>query len=261
MRDPAVAADSVGDPAWPQPRIDGTDAASAFRVPFSIGVGLSLVVWTFVAQLITVMVFTAVGVDLAGNVLAGRVAVLAAQVLALAVLLLALRATGRLTWRLLGPTRTRWRHVGVGLGVGLGGYVLVVAWAVLWTAVVGEPAPTEQMLLDDLGTSRAVVVATYLAVVVLAPLVEEVVFRGVLFQAARRRLGLAGGVLLSAGVFTLVHVELLQPLQAASLGALFLLGAWLAVMFHRTGTLLVPVLGHAVFNAINLTLAVFVRQN
>ncbi|MFN3805145.1 MAG: lysostaphin resistance A-like protein [Pyrobaculum sp.] len=39
----------------------------------------------------------------------------------------------------------------------------------------------------------------------LAPLVEEVVFRGLLFEEIRRRAGVAAGYILSSGVFALLH--------------------------------------------------------
>lgn len=252
--------DPQHDPAWPTPRTDGVTADAAFRVPFSIGIGLSLVIWTVVAQLLAASVFASFGVNLVDDVATGRVYVVVAQLLTFLGAWIALRGTGRWSWRVWGPTRPRALDVVVGVGVGVGGYLLVIGWVIIWTLFFGEPEPVEQMLLDDLGSSAFVVVLTYVAVVLMAPVVEELIYRGVLFQAARRRLGLFGGVALSALVFTVVHVELFQPFQPVGLGGLLLLGAWLALMFHRSGSLTVPIVGHAVFNAINLSLAVFVQQ-
>lgn len=250
--------DPVDDRPWPEPRTDGTTPETALRVPFSIGIGLSLVIWSVVAQLVAAIFFAAAGTDLDSPV-SLRMVVVASQGLTLAGALLAMRASGRLSWRLWGPTRPQVRDLAMGLGVGLAGYAIVITWAVLYTVAFGEPAPTDQALLEDLSVSTTVLVLSFVAAAVLAPVVEEVIFRGVLFQAARRQLGLWPGVALSTFVFTVVHVELYPPLglfQPVGLGGLVLLGAWLAWMFHRTGSLAVPIIGHAVFNAINLTIAV-----
>ncbi|MFT5222824.1 MAG: membrane protease YdiL (CAAX protease family), partial [Glaciecola sp.] len=235
------------DVAWPTPRTDGITAEAAFRVPFSIGIGIGLVAWTFVAQLLVGIVAVALGIDLDdGGAL--RVIVVIAQIVTVAGTIFILRQSGRLSWRLWGPTRPSLRDLGVGLGAGLAGYAIVLAWIFLFTSIFGQPDPVEQALLRDVGTSVTVIVTSFLAAVLMAPIVEEIVFRGVLFQALRRRLGLIGAMAVSAGIFTGVHVELYPPggaFQPVAVVALFLLGAWLAYSFHRSGSLTVPILAHA----------------
>ena len=51
---------------------------------------------------------------------------------------------------------------------------------------------------------------------------------------------------MSSLVFGFVHLELIPT--PASLAALVIVGAWLAGAFHRSGSLLVAVVGHATFN-------------
>lgn len=259
MTSPTSEIDPANDPAWPGPRTDGASPQNAFRVPFSIGTGLALTLWTFFAQVLVGVVFQAAGADLDDEVVF-RVLVVASQVTTFVGVLLGLRSTGRLSWRLLGPVRPQGRDVGVGLAAGLAGYAIVIAWALAWATVFGEPEPIEQSLLEGVDASTAVIALSFVIAVLLAPVVEETVYRGVLFQASRRHLGLVPGLLLSAAVFTAVHVELYPPigsLQPVGLGGLFLLAVWLAAVHHRTGSLLVPVVAHGVFNALNLSLAVW----
>ncbi len=82
--------------------------------------------------------------------------------------------------------------------------------------------------------------------VIFAPVVEEVVFRGVLFPAMAKRNGIAASMVLTSMLFALIHGHLPALLPLFTVG-LFLSGAYL-----YTGSLLVPVLMHSIFNAVNI---------
>ena len=82
----------------------------------------------------------------------------------------------------------------------------------------------------------------------LAPLGEEALFRGLLLPALTRRVGLIGGVAISAALFALLHFNAFAFLP------LFAFGLALGAAYWMTGSLLVPILMHAVFNAVNSTL-------
>lgn len=77
--------------------------------------------------------------------------------------------------------------------------------------------------------------------VVAAPLAEEFIFRGLLFAGLRVVLPLPWAIALSAAMFALIH-------PAASILPVFGLGCIAALVYHRTGWLLAPVLTHAVYN-------------
>jgi uncharacterized protein len=102
------------------------------------------------------------------------------------------------------------------------------------------------------------VLAGIIAVVV-APIVEEVVFRGILFRALADRIGLWIGAIVSSAIFALIHIEVVLS-QPVALGGLFMVGLLLALAYHWTGNLLVPILGHAVFNAASLGLALALER-
>ncbi len=243
---------SDDDTPWPTPRTDGATPETAFRVPFSIGLGLALVAWSVFSQVFVGAAAVALGLDV-DDPAALRIVIVGSQLTTLLGALWILHVTGRLSWRLAGPVAPSSVDVPAGIWRGLAGYGMVVLWITAYAAVFGEPEAVEQSLLQDAGSSTAVVVTSVLAAVLLAPLVEEVVFRGVLFQAARRRLGVAAGAVLSSAVWTAVHVELYA--RPVALGAIFLLGLWFGWVFHRSGRLMVAVLAHATFNAINLGFA------
>jgi CAAX protease family protein len=87
-----------------------------------------------------------------------------------------------------------------------------------------------------------------LAVVVIvgAPVVEELFFRGLVLRSLQRRFGEGWAVAGSAVAFGLAHFE---PLQ---LPALVALGVVLAVLALRTGRLGPGMFAHAAFNAVTI---------
>jgi uncharacterized protein len=250
---PGPLGPTPGDPPWPTDVQDGASAAAAFRVPFSAAEGFLLVLWSLLAQFVVILPAMLLGIvdpsDAGGPTL--LLLVIAAQTLGLAGALAYLAARRRLSWRLLGPRRPAWRHVAIGLGFGVGGFVAVNLLIAGLLQVFGPVDPPEQQLLSDVTAGGLTTVFAVIAAVVMAPLVEEVVFRGVLFQGLKRRIGLWPGALVSGLLFAVVHVEVQQPLYSSAFVLLGLLFAW---TMHRFGSLLVPIVAHAAFNAVSVGL-------
>jgi membrane protease YdiL (CAAX protease family) len=91
------------------------------------------------------------------------------------------------------------------------------------------------------------------AVVILAPIAEEVFFRGVVFNAWLREGGRRWAYIGSAALFAVIHLSLVSLLP------IFLLGLALAWVYERTGNLLAPIAMHATVNGISVALALLVR--
>jgi membrane protease YdiL (CAAX protease family) len=85
-------------------------------------------------------------------------------------------------------------------------------------------------------------------VVVVAPIMEEVIYRGVIYRAFRDRTGVEVGVLSSGLLFSLSHY---QPDYVLPL---WLFGGALAWLYERSGSLGPPILAHAVYNSVALYL-------
>lgn len=168
--------------------------------------------------------------------------------------LLPVLAAGRPFRRILGPSRPGLLVLAIGLGVGVAAAITAYTVNAVLIGLFGSAEPVEQQLLQD---SLAGGLSTFLVVIIAvvgAPITEEVVFRGVLFRSFAGRTGLHVAAVLSAAVFAVIHFEVLfsQPL---ALGGLFVIGLALAYAFHYTGSLVVPIVGHAVFNGISVSLA------
>jgi membrane protease YdiL (CAAX protease family)/uncharacterized RDD family membrane protein YckC len=92
-----------------------------------------------------------------------------------------------------------------------------------------------------------------IGVAVVAPLVEEIVFRGMVFGWLRGRTPIAWAVVISAALFSLEHIGFLQltlflPIFAA--------GLVLATLYHHAGSLWPSMLVHGTFNLV-ATLVLF----
>jgi len=94
------------------------------------------------------------------------------------------------------------------------------------------------------GSAGAIGLTAAFAIVVaiVVAIVEEILFRGLLFEGVRRRLGLRAAVLGSALVFGLAHLDLHQGVAAAVLGVQ--LGALRAILGLPTA-----IFAHALNNA------------
>lgn len=100
------------------------------------------------------------------------------------------------------------------------------------------------------GAGRAVMA---LALVVGAPLVEELLFRGLFQRALVRRLGPSAGIVITAAVFAAVHGSV------AALPGLFLFGVVLGVLAHRAARLGPGIVAHVAFNAATVTVFLLTR--
>jgi len=87
------------------------------------------------------------------------------------------------------------------------------------------------------------------AAVILAPLLEEILFRGLLQSMLRRFVTPKYTVLLSAALFAMVHFAA----EPQAVPALFVLGLALGYSYERSGRLWRPILLHALFNAVMIT--------
>jgi membrane protease YdiL (CAAX protease family) len=119
----------------------------------------------------------------------------------------------------------------------------VFAVVILATEVIGRwlglPAPSRWELPLAIALLRA------FGIVVLAPLGEELIFRGALFSVLKKtRLGAAGAILIPAVFFAAIHTQY----GLSEVALIFLDGALFGLARYHSGSVLVPVLMHAMGN-------------
>lgn len=106
-----------------------------------------------------------------------------------------------------------------------------------------------EALLESL-PSGLMAVGFLLVVAVAAPVGEELFFRGFVFNALRHRVRLRHAVWVSAVLFALMHVSL------RSFVPILVIGAALAWLYTRTGSIWSSVVMHGTFNLLSATAAI-----
>lgn len=150
-----------------------------------------------------------------------------------------------------GPDAVRAVRMGLGWGVvaWIGASLVSAAVVTLLEALGLDVAP--QAAEQALGLVEPWVAV--LAIVILAPIAEELFFRGVVFNAVLRERGPRLAYIGSAALFAVIHLSIVALLP------IFLLGLALAWVYDRTGSLLAPIVMHAVVNGISVAIALLVR--
>jgi uncharacterized protein len=160
---------------------------------------------------------------------------------------------GVLSWKRMGFTGPRVPNFFL-RGVGWGILFLVVAAVIELLqrqAGVEIRQPEFEVIRDATPLGKA---AIWVAGVIVAPLSEEIVFRGYIFRALKARKGLLRGVVYSSALFALLHIDPSQGLTNAGAFLPILAGAGIiALAYHRSGDLWVPITAHALNNAFAFT--------
>jgi membrane protease YdiL (CAAX protease family) len=115
--------------------------------------------------------------------------------------------------------------------------------------------PSVQDVLNRLDTQGVAFWASFLAVAVIAPFAEEIVFRGFIYGGLRARFGVAVATISSTLFFTALHFSIEQFIP------IFVLGLFLAWLYEKTGSLYPGIILHATNNAIALLLLAALRAS
>jgi membrane protease YdiL (CAAX protease family) len=128
-----------------------------------------------------------------------------------------------------------WSHVSLAVAT----FSIMIASAPIMMSLIAWVAP--DLLREFAGRGDVMTRNTILVAVVVAPIVEELVFRGVVLRSLAARWGTNAGIVASALVFGILHV--------GAFGAVAF-GIVMALVYLRTRTLLVPIACHVLHNGL-----------
>jgi membrane protease YdiL (CAAX protease family) len=139
-----------------------------------------------------------------------------------------------------------------------GAVLLLAAYPLIFLADIAtqrllRSQPDKQAIVEMFSQSSTLEQRILIIVlaVSLAPLAEEFIFRFFMYGVVKRYFGRVVGILVSALLFAAVHAHL------PSFAPLFVLGSCFAIAYEWSGSILVPMMMHALFNAITLTALAF----
>lgn len=135
-------------------------------------------------------------------------------------------------------------------------YIVVLVGFGLIAVAVGNFIPEQENdLIRILKSSRAAVFMIAIVATLTAPFVEELVYRGVLYSAFQRAMGVPAAFMLVTVLFALVHVPQYWP-STSTILLLTLLSMILTAIRVKTGNLLPCVIFHTLFNGLQSMLLI-----
>ena len=133
------------------------------------------------------------------------------------------------------------------LGIAALAYLAYIVFAAIYAPLF---SPEQEDVTRDLGVDEGGVAAVVAGVLIVgvAPFSEEVFFRGFMYGGLRPRMPVWAAAAISGLIFGLLHYT--GPDSLAVVPQLAVLGILLAWLYERTGSLWLPIMLHAVNNAI-----------
>lgn len=148
----------------------------------------------------------------------------------------------------------------------LGIYYFLVAFPFVWITGLctvfiferlnkaGWTIPLDQQPLVGIfeeTKSPIAIIILFIMAILIAPVAEELIFRASIYRFLKSRLPIFFSMLLSAILFSLLHMNIVGFLP------LIVIGISLCIAYELTGNILVPIIFHSVFNLNSIILILF----
>jgi uncharacterized protein len=161
------------------------------------------------------------------------------------------------------PESRALRSILIGLASAIPAWIAAtVLGALLQTLLEMLGHPVQPGIVDN-AVARLDPTVLVLAIVLIAPVAEEIFFRGVVLNAWLREYGERTAILGSAALFASIHADISSTeallTSIARVLPIFGLGLALAVVYRRTGSLLASIGLHMGFNALSIAVALAQR--
>lgn len=126
--------------------------------------------------------------------------------------------------------------------------------ALLLSALI--PENKENDFIKLVSSSKPALYLTAFLAITTAPLVEEVVYRGILYPAFERTLGISKAIVLVSLLFGLVHIPQYYP-SGVTIFLIFALSVILTIIRAYTGNLFPCIIIHTLHNSVQASLLIF----
>lgn len=156
----------------------------------------------------------------------------------------------RVSWKTLGLRDFRGKALGIGCGLMIAFYGFNLVYTLLLSVFNLQSRLDYAALFDELSSPWLL----FLGGVVVAPVVEEIFFRGFLFSGLRQRYNPKMAGLISAGLFAVVHFQPVNLIPILFLGLIF------TYLYHRSGSIWPAVIMHVLTNLFGLGAAYLASQ-
>lgn len=114
-----------------------------------------------------------------------------------------------------------------------------------------EPQPVLILFKEESHIPSLIYMGLFTSII--GPFLEEIFFRGFLYGASKKGLGIFWGIVISALFFALIHANL------ASFFPIFCLGVLLTYLYEKTGSLIPSITVHVIHNSLSLFLLLIIK--
>jgi membrane protease YdiL (CAAX protease family) len=90
-----------------------------------------------------------------------------------------------------------------------------------------------------------------LHVLIMAPVVEEIIFRGYIYRILKTKIPIMFAIIISSTLFSLIHYNVLSFIL------LFVLSIFLTYIYERNGSIMCPIIIHSLFNLMMSVLIIY----
>ena len=110
-----------------------------------------------------------------------------------------------------------------------------------------------QMVTNELQKYKDIksIIIVILIVGIIMPVLEELIFRGILYQALRSKLSIFFSIFISSLIFAVIHINLLYIFP------IMIIGIVCAYAFEKTKNILIPIVIHVVNNLFTVIIVIF----
>jgi len=140
---------------------------------------------------------------------------------------------------MVGLRQFKLENLAVGCALVFGAYILIFIHNLILLAF--DIAPQSQMLLELFGKEN--VALLIFTGVILAPIIEEIFFRGFVYSGLLQKYSWKAAALISSFLFAVVHMQLVALIPT------FLMGLVLAYLYHRSKSIWPGIILHLIVNS------------
>ncbi|HNX91124.1 MAG TPA: type II CAAX endopeptidase family protein [Candidatus Omnitrophota bacterium] len=129
--------------------------------------------------------------------------------------------------------------------------MVITFFVVQWLKYEPPVQPIVQVFMEEKGTG--ILLMSTLFAAIFGPVAEEIFFRGFVYSALKRRIGVFWGMVIVSSVFSVLHAHIVGVLP------IFALGMLLNYLYEKTGSLVSCMAVHMIHNVGMVALVFFVK--
>jgi CAAX protease family protein len=157
----------------------------------------------------------------------------------------------RISWKNLGFGKFSFQAMALGCGLLVAGYMIILLHnAILYLLKIDTQGDQITQIFNELNSP----IWLFIVGIIVAPFVEEIFFRGFLFQGFRQKYGWVAALFLSSFIFAAAHLDPVSFIPT------FILGSVLAFIYHRSNSLWPGIIFHLLINAFGLVSIYVITQ-